>query len=159
MDSCSRLTSSLDYAWTSAWREVCRVQHGRSRSIPRCRRVRKIKMRSVILLGILATAACGSGTPTIATSASITRCSASMGPLAGMVGPSATLADGGNVEVCGPGGKCTYLTEPPPGTPSCPDASVTVDNTGTNNISCPATTFVPQWTCVYASGSASGVAP
>jgi hypothetical protein len=92
-------------------------------------------MRCVILVGMVATAACGKPQePPTGTSASVVeKCSASMGPVSGTVGPSDTLVDAGDVQTCGPGGKCTYLTAPFPG----------------------ARNFSPGWACVFASGSAS----
>ena len=119
-----------------------------------------VKTPTVVLAVACAViAACGSAaTPpaTKNTSASTSvKCSASKGPLTGMVGPSETLSDAGDDE-CGPGGKCTYITEPFPGPqPACPDASVTKDDSGAFEITCPPQNFTPEWVCVYASGYAS----
>jgi hypothetical protein len=73
-----------------------------------------------------------------------------------MVGPSATLSDAGDVQECGPGGICTYITEPHPGgQPACPNTSATKDDAGVYDVNCPPQNFTPEWDCVYASGYAS----
>jgi hypothetical protein len=108
-------------------------------------------MRDIILvaIGVCLAACSGAGTTqppaqTKSTSSSdAVRCSASMGPL---VGPVSTLMDAGDVQECGQGGKCTYLTAPVSvGSPVCP-----VDDAG--NIVCPQADSTPGWTCVYAAG-------
>jgi hypothetical protein len=56
-------------------------------------------------------------------------CSASLGPI--MLGPSGTLADGGDVQECGPGGTCSNIVSPGIG---------------------PGGGSQPTWKCVYQSG-------
>jgi hypothetical protein len=82
-------------------------------------------------MAAIALTGCGSGTTEArmkTTAADTVWCSSSAGPLAG---PAGTVVDAGDVQECGAGGQCLYITAPGQGAG-------------------------PAWTCVYASGTSSG---
>jgi hypothetical protein len=108
-------------------------------------------MRGIMWVGLVAIAACGSGTSpqSMKTSSVSVNCSRTVGLFVGPIPP-----DAGDVQGCGPGGTCTYVTVPPPaGQPAC-DAA-TRDDSGDFDYTCPVPTFKPYWACVYTTGSSS----
>jgi hypothetical protein len=109
-------------------------------------------MRNLAGLGVFAVflAACtNTSSAADGTSAAATTvlCSSIAGPIVSGT-MSSTVVDAGEAQECQPGGKCMYLSTPPPGPqPGC--NSETPLEGGGFLLNCPQPSFVPGWACVY----------